>query len=100
MAKPTTEVLALPDFPVTIVRNLDGNFIHDDISLQEIVKNTDKGFFISIPKTTHLAALPKLQNLLNILIVSMSLVMTLLVYHETVLNLMKSSSINMIYRFH
>ena len=46
MAKPTTEVLALPDFPVTIVRNLDGNFIHDDISLQEIVKNTDKGLIL------------------------------------------------------
>lgn len=46
MAKPTTEVIDLPDFPVTIVRNLDGNFIHDDISLQEIVKNTDKGLIL------------------------------------------------------
>lgn len=46
MAKPTTESITLPDFPVTIVRNLDGNFIHDDISLQELVKNTDKGLIL------------------------------------------------------
>jgi peroxiredoxin Q/BCP len=46
MAKPTTEVLALPDFPVTIVRELDGHFIHDDISLKEIVENTNKGLIL------------------------------------------------------
>lgn len=46
MAKPTTEVITLPDFPVTIVRELDGNFIHDDISLQELVAHTDKGLIL------------------------------------------------------
>lgn len=46
MAKPTTEVIALPDFPVTIVRELDGNFIHDDISLKELVANTHKGLIL------------------------------------------------------
>lgn len=46
MAKPTTEVIALPDFPVTIVRELNGHFIHDDISLQEIVANTNKGLVL------------------------------------------------------
>ena len=46
MAKPTTETIQLPDFPVTIIRNLDGNFIHDEISLQEMVANTDKGLIV------------------------------------------------------
>ncbi|SNT70230.1 peroxiredoxin [Psychrobacter sp. LV10R520-6] len=46
MAKPTTEMLALPDFPVTMVRELDGNFIHDDISLKELVQNTNKGLIL------------------------------------------------------
>lgn len=46
MAKLTTEVLTLPDFPVTIVRELDGNFIHDDISLQQLVENTSKGLIL------------------------------------------------------
>lgn len=46
MAKPTTEVIALPDFPVTIVRELDGNFIHDDISLTELIEHTNKGLIL------------------------------------------------------
>lgn len=46
MAKPTTEVIALPDFPVTIVRELDGNFIHDDINLKELIANTSKGLIL------------------------------------------------------
>lgn len=46
MAKPTDENLDLPDFPVTVVRELDGNFIHDDISLKEMVHHTDKGLII------------------------------------------------------
>ena len=46
MAKPTTETIALPDFPVTIVRELDGNFIHDDISLKELVAHTNKGLIL------------------------------------------------------
>ncbi|WP_201597214.1 peroxiredoxin [Psychrobacter vallis] len=46
MAKPTTENISLPDFPVTIVRELDGSFIHDDINLKEMVANTDKGLIL------------------------------------------------------
>lgn len=46
MAKPTTEVIALPDFPVTIVRELDGHFIHDDISLQELMAHKQKGLIL------------------------------------------------------
>ena len=46
MAKPTTETIDLPDFPVTIVRKLAGNFIHDEISLKEVVANTDKGLIL------------------------------------------------------
>ncbi|GAF60270.1 thiol peroxidase [Psychrobacter sp. JCM 18903] len=46
MAKPTTENLTLPDFPVTIVRKLAGNFIHNEINLQEMIANTDKGLIL------------------------------------------------------
>jgi len=46
MAKPTTENLTLPDFPVTIVRELDGNFIHDEINLKEMIANTNKGLIL------------------------------------------------------
>ncbi len=46
MATPSTDVIALPDFPVTIVRNLDGNFIQDDISLKEMVAHTHKGLIL------------------------------------------------------
>ena len=46
MAKPTTEVIALPEFPVTIVRELDGNFIHDDISLKELIEHKKKGLIL------------------------------------------------------
>ncbi|MGE6795147.1 peroxiredoxin [Psychrobacter immobilis] len=46
MAKPTTETIALPDFPVTMVRELDGHFIHDDISLKDLVAHTDKGLIL------------------------------------------------------
>lgn len=46
MAKPTTETIALPDFPVTMVRELDGHFIHDDIDLKDLVAHTDKGLIL------------------------------------------------------
>ncbi|WP_198330531.1 peroxiredoxin [Psychrobacter cibarius] len=46
MAKPTTENLTLPDFPVMIVRKLAGNFIHDEINLKEMIANTDKGLIL------------------------------------------------------
>ena len=46
MAKPTTETIALPDFPVMMVRELDGHFIHDDIDLKDLVAHTDKGLIL------------------------------------------------------
>ena len=46
MAKPTTENIALPDFPVTLVRLLDGNFIEEDTSLQQLVANRQKGLIL------------------------------------------------------
>ena len=46
MAKPTTETIALPDFPVTLVRKLDGHFIADDISLSELMNNRKKGLIL------------------------------------------------------
>ena len=46
MAKPTTETIALPDFSVTMVRELDGHFIQDDISLKDLVAHTDKGLIL------------------------------------------------------
>ena len=53
MAKPTTTI-RLPDFPVTIVRKLAGNFIHDEINLKEMVANTDKGLILYFyPQRQH-----------------------------------------------
>lgn len=46
MAKPTTENITLPNFPVTIVRELDGHFIHDEINLTEMIANTNKGLIL------------------------------------------------------
>lgn len=46
MAKPTTENITLPDFPVTMVRELDGHFIHDEINLKDMVANTHKGLIL------------------------------------------------------
>lgn len=46
MAKPTTEGIALPDFPVTLVRKLDEHFIADDISLPELMNNRKKGLIL------------------------------------------------------
>lgn len=46
MAKPTTENTTLPDFPVTLVRALDGHVIQDEISLKDMLANTDKGLIL------------------------------------------------------
>lgn len=46
MAKPTSEAIVLPDFPVTMVRELDGNFIHDDLSLTDMLAHTGKGLIL------------------------------------------------------
>ena len=46
MAKPTSETIALPDFPVALVRKLEGHFIHEDVSLKELLANTNKGLIL------------------------------------------------------
>lgn len=46
MAKPTTEAITLPDFPVTMVRELDGSFISDEVTLTELMRHTDKGLIL------------------------------------------------------
>lgn len=46
MAKPTTEVIALPDFPVNLTRKLDGQFIDDAISLSALMKDRQKGLIL------------------------------------------------------
>lgn len=46
MAKATTEVITLPTFPVTLVRQLDGHFIHDDISLVDLLTHKSKGLIL------------------------------------------------------
>ncbi len=46
MAKPTTDVIALPDFLVTLVRKLDNQFIHGDISLKELIAHKGKGLIL------------------------------------------------------
>lgn len=46
MAKPTSEILPLPDFSVPMVRKFDDNFITDDISLADWSKNSRKGLVL------------------------------------------------------
>lgn len=46
MAKPTTEIIELPTFPVTLVRKLDGHLIHDDISLTSLLSHKTKGLIL------------------------------------------------------
>lgn len=46
MAKPTTEVIALPTFPVTLVRKLDEHFVQDEISLSELITHKKKGLIL------------------------------------------------------
>ena len=46
MAKPTDETIALPTFPVTMVRKLDGNFITDEVILADLIKNSQRGLIL------------------------------------------------------
>lgn len=46
MAKPTTEDIALPKFPVTLVREVDGSFMEEDIRLQQLVAKRQKGLIL------------------------------------------------------
>lgn len=46
MAKPTHEILPLPDFTVPMVRKIENNFITDDISLADWSKKSHKGLIL------------------------------------------------------
>ena len=46
MAKPTDEVIVLPDFTVPIVRKLKDEMIETDINLKELIKNKQKGLIL------------------------------------------------------
>ncbi|GAA0311447.1 peroxiredoxin [Psychrobacter aestuarii] len=46
MAKPTDENIALPTFPVSMVRKLDGNFVTDEVVLADMIKNTQRGLIL------------------------------------------------------
>ena len=46
MAKPTEEVITLPDFAVPMVRRLDGHFIEDELSLKELMGHKQKGLIL------------------------------------------------------
>lgn len=46
MAKPTDEIIALPDFPVAIVQKIDGEMVESEIVLNQFVENKDKGLIL------------------------------------------------------
>lgn len=46
MAKPTNEIIALPDFPVAIVQKIDGEMVESEIVLDQFVENKDKGLIL------------------------------------------------------
>ena len=46
MAKPTDEIIALPDFPVAIVQKIDGEMVESEIVLDQFVENKDKGLIL------------------------------------------------------
>lgn len=46
MAKPTEENIHLPDFAVPMVRKLEDHFVEDDIKLNELMANNNKGLIL------------------------------------------------------
>ena len=46
MAKPTDEQITLPTFSVPMVRKLDGNMIETEVSLSELMSNSQKGLIL------------------------------------------------------
>ena len=46
MAKPTEENIQLPDFAVPMVRKLEDHFVEDDIKLNELMTNNNKGLIL------------------------------------------------------
>ena len=46
MAKPTDEILALPNFEVPMLRKLGDKFITDNISLSDLISHTQKGLIL------------------------------------------------------
>ncbi|WP_296405402.1 peroxiredoxin [Psychrobacter sp.] len=46
MAKPTDEVITLPNFPMPIVQKIDDEMIESEIVLDQFVENMDKGLIL------------------------------------------------------
>ena len=46
MAKPTDEILKLPNFAVPMVRKLGDAFVEDNINLSELIAHTQKGIIL------------------------------------------------------
>lgn len=46
MAKPTDEVITLPDFPMPIVQKIDDEMVESEILLDQFVENKDKGLIL------------------------------------------------------
>ena len=46
MAKPTDEIIALPDFPMPLVQKIDDEMVESEIVLDQFVENMDKGLIL------------------------------------------------------
>lgn len=46
MAKPTDEIIALPEFPMPLVQKIDDEMVESEIVLDQFVENMDKGLII------------------------------------------------------
>lgn len=46
MAKPTDEIITLPDFPMPMVQNIDDEMVESEIVLDQFVENMDKGLIL------------------------------------------------------
>lgn len=46
MAKPTDEVIELPDYPMPVVQKIEGEMVESEIILSQFVENKDKGLIL------------------------------------------------------
>ncbi|SUD90232.1 peroxiredoxin [Psychrobacter phenylpyruvicus] len=46
MAKPTDEIIALPDFPMPMVQKIEDEMVESEIVLDQFVENMDKGLIL------------------------------------------------------
>lgn len=46
MAKPTDEIIALPDFPLPLVQKIDDEMVESEIVLDQFVENMDKSLIL------------------------------------------------------